>query len=173
MKAEDIINWVNNRPGQPVVMEYHSAKGKFVYTMNPLTDLERIYREDLQKLEAAKAAADPTTLRVIQDIESSLKKSLAANGDNFAYTCKDTYNQHGAGLKEHRGTGEFYLTAVVKSVEVIERNPNAKPDKPSLKTDLGKALGLNCTSIRLFKLAPDKVRAIAGDVLTYIVMEAI
>ena len=141
------------------------------YQINFGISNESACKADKTLLEAYQPQDETETLalnEMIQSINETLTK-----GVSDSYTQVDTFVPIGKGIKQHKETGEIYISGLVESYEEIEApiTPKKKPLNSSAKTlakeKIRKELELKRNRFRSFILSPDNIGGIrvCGEVI--------
>lgn len=119
-----------------VEIEYETEFDRAVYTFVVGVTLEGLYREDLVRLERAKAQeTEALDLEAIEALMASIRKSLDVGiGNNPDYTKQGLYEHVAPGFKMHSETGEVYVFGIVTNKEVLEVKKERPVRKSSDKT---------------------------------------
>jgi hypothetical protein len=156
-----------NVPGfeEIIEIEYTSEHDRSIYTMFVGFDIEKLYKRDVESLEAAlKTEKDEERIEAIEALIASLRKSLEVGiGNNPDYTKQGVYEILAPGIKAHKETGDVYVCGIVTNKEVLEVLKDRKPVNSSRKTIVKNAVRrelMISNKFREFRMD----RIIAGEV---------
>jgi hypothetical protein len=103
----------------------------------------------------------------------SLAETLT-NGVSSSYTQKDTFENIGKGIRQHKETGEIYIYGFVHSKEQVEppTNPKKTPNssaKTLAKRSIEKALDMKRNRFAQFILNPEHIGGVrvCGEVIEF------
>lgn len=93
------------------------------YVLQVGVSYESLLVRDLERIRALKGLfLGALGQRAVGEIEKSLLASIEAvrnGGYNPSYTCKETYESLGKGLKKHKQTGEVYACGLIVNKKVL------------------------------------------------------
>lgn len=140
------------------------------YTINFGIDYRNAAEHDRNALLAYTPKGD-LEIQAKEEMLKSLTETLE-EGVSSAYTQKDTYETIAKGIKQHKETGEVYVSGFVHSKDQVE--PPTKEEKPVksrpltlAKKAIEKACGFKRTRFGNFILSPENIGGVLvkGDVL--------
>lgn len=115
----------------------------------------------------------------VDEVEAAAKEKMIKSltetieeGVSSSYTQKDTYESIDKGMKQHKESGELYISGFIHSKEQVEppTNPKKKPNSSAAtlaKRKIEKELDFKSTRFRTFILNPENIGGIrvCGDVI--------
>lgn len=140
------------------------------YTLNFGIDYKAACEADKIALEAYQPQNDIETEAKAQMLQS-LTETLT-QGVSSSYTQKDTFDNIGKGIRQHKETGEIYLYGFIQQKEQVA--PPTNPKKPVnsrpltlVKRDIEKALEFKRNKFGQFILNPDNIAGVkvCGDLI--------
>jgi hypothetical protein len=140
------------------------------YQINFGIDYHNACQTDKEALEAY-TPNDELEATAKAEMLQSLTETLT-EGVSSSYTQKDTFDNIGKGIRQHRETGEIYIYGFVQSKEQIE--PPTKPKKPVnsrpltlAKKAIEKACGFKRNGFGQFILNPEHIGGVkvCGEVI--------
>lgn len=131
-------------------------------------DVENVYRRDIAALRTLQSMeTDALRLAVIGELIASYENSLTKGiGNNDAYTCADTYYHFGANMKQHKETGELYVSGFVVRKTVLETFAKRKPVNSAEKTKVKNSIkGKVCRMAkwRQYKITPENITKVSAN----------